>query len=1063
MRPIRLTMQAFGSYGTCTEIDFTRPNQNLFLITGDTGSGKTTIFDAIVFALYGEASSVSNKKSGEELQSQFAPADREPFVELTFSETRNGEPLEYVVRREPRHIRPARRKGAADQVVSEKVSLTMPDGKEYPPKETDEKLVEIVGLNKGQFMQVAMIAQGEFMELLRADSNRKKEIFRKLFHTGLYQEISDALAARRREKMAAMDEIRSVCRLEAGRIVIPEEAGDQERLIESRRRILNAEKLHVTDLEALTEELEKMCACQQTSVDETEEAFRKSGKVRDEKRDAWTAAKALTDSYIRLEEAVRILEECENQAAGMASAEVLAGQIEAACEIQTAWKRFEDASGTWEETKRKKADREAALPVLQEAAIAKEALEKQAEETAREALSGLTGTQERVRRALENFRKIREAEKNLEQAGAAVEQAGKEEAKAREAQQEYDERTAAWRQQAEDLEGTERQLALWEARQREAASINDDITQLRQEQQEARKQQKAAEAAVQEYKEMYDRYARKRAEAERCRRNFLDSQAGVLAGTLREGEPCPVCGSVHHPRPFTLTEGQEAPAREEVEKLAQEADQLDQLSQEKALAARAAQELQKEKKENLERSGKKLRARMETALELAAGETSPQQLFDQLKEWEKILQAEGEKLKDDWKKLKKIQEALKNSEQKRTELRKEAETASVKASEARQRKAAAASVLESLLLVKEFSDEAEARGILAQASLKKEQADQLLENARKDARQAKAGKEQCETLIREYEAVLPGQETEKKSRFTSYEAVMMEKGMDETAWRQTVREHKAAEAREYREKVSAWQRKKAQAEGLREGACREIGERPRPDTVRLEEEMKAAQKVSDGLAARLEKQKEALRINTDAARSLLPRKEERNRVAAEYERIESLFERLAGKRTGSRMDLETYVQRYFLQRILHSANRRFLEMSAGQFELRMIGEEAAGEGKNRGLDLMVFSVVNGKEREVRTLSGGESFMAALSLALGMADEIQESRSAIHLDMMFIDEGFGSLDDHARAQAVRVLQQMAGSSRLIGIISHVTELKQEMEDQLLVTKDENGSHVRWQIS
>ena len=119
--------------------------------------------------------------------------------------------------------------------------------------------------------------------------------------------------------------------------------------------------------------------------------------------------------------------------------------------------------------------------------------------------------------------------------------------------------------------------------------------------------------------------------------------------------------------------------------------------------------------------------------------------------------------------------------------------------------------------------------------------------------------------------------------------------------------------------------------------------------------------------------------------------------------------------------------------------------------------------KNRGLDLMVYSTVTGKEREVRTLCGGESFMAALSLALGMADQIQEGSAAIHLDVMFIDEGFGSLDEHSRNQAVKGRQQMASGSKLIGIISHVSELKQEMEDQLIVSKDENGSHTRWQIS
>ena len=208
---------------------------------------------------------------------------------------------------------------------------------------------------------------------------------------------------------------------------------------------------------------------------------------------------------------------------------------------------------------------------------------------------------------------------------------------------------------------------------------------------------------------------------------------------------------------------------------------------------------------------------------------------------------------------------------------------------------------------------------------------------------------------------------------------------------------------------------------------------------------------------------EIYKTNLKVYEALMPKMNERSRIMEEHRRLDDLYNLLAGKVTGSRMDIETYVQRYYLERILYAANRRFLEMSVGQFELRMCDITKAGEGRNRGLDLMVYSNVTGKEREVRTLSGGESFMAALSLALGMADQIQQSSSAIHLDMMFIDEGFGSLDSHSRDQAVRVLQQMAGGSKLIGIISHVSELKQEIEDQLIVSKNEDGSSVRWQIS
>lgn len=206
-----------------------------------------------------------------------------------------------------------------------------------------------------------------------------------------------------------------------------------------------------------------------------------------------------------------------------------------------------------------------------------------------------------------------------------------------------------------------------------------------------------------------------------------------------------------------------------------------------------------------------------------------------------------------------------------------------------------------------------------------------------------------------------------------------------------------------------------------------------------------------------------LETNARAWEGLSRQMEQRRQTVEDHARLDRLYRLITGNVSGSRMDLETYVQRCYLERILDAANRRFLEMSAGQFELRMCQLEEAGKGSNKGLDLMVYSAVTGKEREIRTLSGGESFLAALSLALGMADQIQERTGGIHLDMMFIDEGFGSLDDHSRNQAVRVLREMAGGTRLIGIISHVAELKQEIEDQLIVEKDQWGSRVKWEIS
>ena len=228
MRPLQITLQAFGSYADLTVIDFTKTTENLFLISGNTGAGKTTIFDALVFALYGEASSCQNHKEGLILQSQFRPLDgkdlKETFVSLTFEENRQH----YTVRRVPRQER-AKKRGKGVTVINASVTLTFPDGSIYPLKETDAKLRELIGLTKEQFMQIAMIAQGEFMELLRAKSDDKKKIFRKLFHTELYDEIVREVDRRRADCNQNIADMKTQFQTVISRLFLPpdrEEIGD---------------------------------------------------------------------------------------------------------------------------------------------------------------------------------------------------------------------------------------------------------------------------------------------------------------------------------------------------------------------------------------------------------------------------------------------------------------------------------------------------------------------------------------------------------------------------------------------------------------------------------------------------------------------------------------------------------------------------------------------------------------------------------------------------------------------------------------------------------------------
>ena len=893
MKPLKLTMQAFGSYGAKTVIDFTKTNQNLFLITGDTGAGKTTIFDAIVYALYGEASSSENKKDGAELQSQFADLGTEPFVELTFSETVHGNAEEYTVRRTPRHFRAAKRSGAKDQPVSGSISLIMPDGTEYPSKEADAKLIRIVGLTKSQFMQVAMIAQGEFMELLRASSDRKREIFRKLFGTEYFRRVVDELYERRREMNADLAENSTIVRQEAGHVIVPETAENADALRSVLNRIGKAERVAAPDLELLMSELEKLCNDLSKEQKILKEEYKQASKERDLKRDAFKNAESLRKAYEQLKKAEDVLRRCADREGSVREAEQLAGRIDASYEAKSVWLRFTDAVKAADETAKKFEAEKEKLPDL------------------------------------------------IERWNEAV----------------REEKTAQ-----EDAE-TAKELRLMT---KDAASAAED----------AARQEKRAAAAAEDYLRSKQSYEAGRQEFGKKYAAWLDAQAGILAKTLADGVPCPVCGSTEHPHPCILEDSHEELTREIIDGMR---DRLSRLSDEtagKAAAAGSAGELLKKKQEDL---SEKMRL---------------------------LCEKTG----------------------------------------------------------REYSGNAgDAETVLQEAEALRLEKERIYKDAQKKKEKAQSEKEKAETLIRQYSEMIPLQKETAEKRRSEYDAVLSEKDLTERMWQDVTETYAKNESSRLRDEINRFHAEKAAAEGAAKTAREVIRERPEPDTESLKELFKTAEMSLAEAGERLEKCGSCYTADVRVLGDLIPETEKRMKLVKEYGAVDHLYRRLSGNLTGERMDIETYVQRYYLRRILHAANRRFGSMSAGQFELRMTDKKAAGEGRNKGLDLMVYSNITGREREIRTLSGGESFMAALALALGMADQIQENTASIHLDVMFIDEGFGSLDEHSRETAVKVLQEMAGGSKMIGIISHVTELKQEIEDQLIVTKDADGSHVRWQIS
>lgn len=959
MRPIQITLQAFGSYADLTVIDFTKTTENLFLISGNTGAGKTTIFDALVFALYGEASSCQNHKEGLILQSQFRPQDgkdlKETFVSLTFEENRQH----YTVRRVPRQER-AKKRGKGVTLINASVTLTLPDGSIYPLKETDAKLRELIGLTKEQFMQIAMIAQGEFMELLRAKSDDKKKIFRKLFHTELYDEIVREVDRRRADCNQNIADMKMQFQTVISRLCLPpdrEETGD---LQEWKQEIEDGLFLHseefLSALQAWNLSLEQ-------EVQTLTQNQAKAQQDRDLCRDAVQAAARLSDLFSHLEE----------------------NEKERALLKQEEEQRLE-----------------AGLPPFEEE-------ERQANVQWEQEAENYHRLRERVEKALALFQQKEDAQKKCslleqKQKAACLTLSNIQEEK--NSLQGREEKTSSELQLLErasiDLAEFQKQLQ----RSREL-SLQEQNLQLE------KKNLLQAESALKEAQETYRRitlsYQQARQTSEQLRSLFLDAQAGLLAASLRDGSPCPVCGSKTHPHPFTLSAQTPLPTESELKSAEKKTEDLRRKQEEASAAAEAATATKNERQKTFFSSVQQLFLKVNTfcrelgvSFVTAPGPTDLAQMSEMENAIGMLLSASAKTVHERNEQLK---ERAKRAEE-----------------------------LTSLLhLLREEG----------------KQKDLLLEEAR-----SKAAEMEKALSAANSERLLLHASSDFESR-SAAEAYLQQAGEKEQAARSRF-ENAQAGAKRHADALLATKTKE-------QTLLKEIGDRKRPQTEALQQALCAAEEKLTILTECLQKQSHELQENRYALQELSSSSEARRHTFSEYERLDRLYKQMSGNISGSRMDLETYVQRLYLSKILSSANKRFQEMSGGQYTFRMIRIASAGEGRNKGLDLMVYSSVTGKEREIRTLSGGESFMAALSLALGMADQIQNASSAVHLDMMFIDEGFGSLDDLARSKSIRVLKEMADSHRLIGIISHVTELKQEIGNQLLITKDEHGSHVKWRIN
>lgn len=1080
MRPLILKMCAFGSYGQETVIDFTKSRQNLFLITGDTGAGKTTIFDAIVFALYGQASSIYNKKDGILLQSQFASIEKIPKVEFIFAESAAENAPIYTISRVPRHLRPMKRNNTKNDTnfVADKgfTELVMPDGSVYAEKNVDEKIEEIVGLTREQFMQVAMIAQGEFMELLRAKTDDKKEIFRKLFNTELYERIRCILDEKRREKEREITVIRTQCQTEIAHVTVTEDFEEYEKISEYGAEIKNG---NIIRLKEYIEYLEAFCNYAGSKANNVTNQWSAAAKELDAAKNEYAKAETLMDAFTKYEEAIAAIRQYEERKPELEKKTAFVNQLKEAYELKPVYQLYIDAQKEFCSLKSKLEEQEKAMPELDRLWNSTLAEYEQAQLTYEAEKKTFHELAQKVTAALQLFDRREAAET---QKAAILKKNASIQQKKEKKEKELEALSAA---REKSLETIGRYVdsavnkAKAEAELKKAEELGERLKKLQELEKESNKTAQNLSKKQKELKEASAKYQEKMAFYINQNTLFLSEQAGILASELVEGEPCKVCGSKVHPSPYQLNASLPIPTQSEVETARADSESWNKKQQKKALEANELKTGLEKQQEQLLTEQNELCVQLGISVDKNAISTESALTVALAKAFESYQSKAQEQNEKYQKELALLEEEKQNEEKLRVDIEKETaalEKLKVDLNASNEALAGVEAALDELGNHTEFKTREEAQQVKSAAEKQFQQISDTYKQKETENQKARKNREKAQSLIEEYKSTFPQKQAHTQKRKDEYEQLFAQKSFANTdldtdatqgnapKWLKLTEKYTQEMLLAWQEQLTQYQKSIQEATVKKETAGSMVKDQSKPDLDSMKQTIREKQEHYNNLdtdKANLTRMRDE---DEKVLKTLKKQMSQRERIIHEHTKLDSLYRMISGSVSRqNKMDLETFVQRYYLKKILAAANRRFEKMTAGQFRLLLKEIDDAGKGRNEGLDLMVDSLVTGKKREVRTLSGGESFMAALSLALGMADQIKEGSGAIHLDMMFIDEGFGSLDEHSRGQAVRILKEMAGGDRLIGIISHVTELKQEIENQLVVTKNDTGSSVSWKIN
>lgn len=914
MRPLKLSISAFGPYARRVELDLEKLGRGgLYLICGDTGAGKTTIFDAITFALYGEPSGQNREASM--LRSKYADDDTPTEVELIFE---SGEKM-YTVRRSPKYERKKRR-GEGYTVEPASVELHLSDGRVITKTdEADSAIREIIGVDRKQFSQISMIAQGDFLRLLLAETKERQVIFRDIFKTGYYQRLQAELLSETQKLERSRAEFKAGVRQYIGGISCDEEHPSAPEIKKA--------KLDELPLERTLELL--------------------GGLISEDEKTSQKLHSDIAEVNLSIEKLTQRISIAKER---LGTADMLA---KAKADLSSLAPKAEEFKASYE--------RIAAEFPNEDKKLSEGILAVKAELGVHDELANV-------------MRDIKLLEEDIKKHGAELEKLQIEVSESEKLHKTCTDERRSIENAGEDRE---RLLALGRQLGEELSRIEKLGTSAR----DLEKLSQNLNAKQDEYLAAYKLFEELTASANAIRKAFFDEQAGIMADSLEEGAPCPVCGSTEHPK--KAHKSAHAPSEEEVRSAEQKA--AAQLKVANTLSSEAAK-LRGEFEESSRAVNK--------ALEEFLGDVPKDGVLPALRELyaakKREQQAIAQNISDTDKKI-----------ARRSELD---------------------TLLERILKEQETQKQslADAQNLLSTLKAKLESANVRREDIQK--RLTHPDRSTAERVLSELETN-----------------------------RRNLSERRDAAQKEYfdtRERVTGLTEQISSLEKLLMGA-EEV------DISALEQECDGLKERRDALS--VEEKKVALRLsaNESARDNIMKKAGETAELDARWQWLNDLSSTANGDLSGrEKIKLETYIQMTFFDRIINRANVHLMRMSGGKYDLKR-RETAPDLRSQSGLELDVIDHYNGTERSVKSLSGGESFIASLSLALGLSEEVQMSAGGIRLDTMFVDEGFGSLDDDTLDQAMRALSSLADGNRLVGIISHVGELKNRIDRQIIVKKEKTG--------